>query len=217
MNPIFFVIFVVMGVATAIKFRSEIKAFLSAPVERGNTMTGWKAVAVFLLFLLPLFAGTLGLAGYTIGEAITPNKSDQTTIGTWVALLTVAFAAYLFFFSRPAEASGSRLSSTLVVSGAVCILGALALQFYLVHIASENSRRSAEIVAQNLDKPGITQAKVNVKTELPNTVKPLGYFAFLAGVWLAVVGIHIGVARRQPDPARETPIQPSVPAPSPPA
>jgi hypothetical protein len=154
-------------------------------------MTGRAVMVVVVLILIPLGVGTWILATYTIGESLYPRHG--VPIGFAVALLTVMMASYLLLLSDPPDVPNVAFGITLVVCGAVCILVAMILQFYLASLAGDNSRRIAELLAEALKQP---QARnVNLNTEFPQSVKVIPYLALFAGIWLAILGVRIGVAR----------------------
>jgi hypothetical protein len=156
-------------------------------------MTGRAVMIVVVLILIPLGVGTWILATYTIGEALHPNAA--TPIGFGVALLTVMVGSYLLLLSDPPDVPNVPFGITLVLSGAVCILVALIFQFYVASLAGDNSRRIAEMLAEALRKG--QPRNVNLNMELPQSVKVIPYMALFAGVWLAIMGIRIGVVRHR--------------------
>ncbi len=146
-------------------------------------------LAPALLLIVPIGIATWILASHTIGESLSPP--DARAIGFGIALLAVALLANLLFFSHVTERPGSRLGVTLVICGTLCVLGALALQFYLASLSADNSRRLAEIMGERLKtNPSVN---INLKGDYPETVRPIAYFVLLAGIWLAAVGIKVGV------------------------
>jgi hypothetical protein len=145
-----------------------------------------------------LGVGTWILATYTIGESLHPEHA--TPIGFAVALLTVMVASYLLLLSDPPDVPNVAFGITLVVCAAVCILVALIFQFSLASLTGDNSRRIAELLAEAL-KQGQPR-NVNLNTEFPQSVKVIPYLALFAGIWLAILGIRIGVVRRRV-PAKE--------------
>jgi hypothetical protein len=153
-------------------------------------MTNRAIFAVALVVLCPLGIGTWILAANTVGESLAPSNS--AAIGFAVALLAVMTAGYLLLFSQTTERPGSRLGQTLVVCGTACVLIAVALQFYLASVSSENARRSAEILGESV-RGGRNITNVNIRGDLPGSIQGVGYLALFAGVWLAAVGIRVGV------------------------
>lgn len=152
-------------------------------------MTNRAMVAFATLVIAPVGIASWILAAFTVGESLRPH--DSVPIGFAIALLTVALMAYLFFFSQVSERPGSYLGVVLVACGTLCILGALALQFYLASLTAENSRRLAEIMGERLKtNPSVN---INLKGDYPETVRPIAYFALFAGIWLAAVGVKVGV------------------------
>jgi hypothetical protein len=163
--------------------------------------------ALAALVIAPLSIATWILASFTVGESVSPRNSNL--IGFGIALLAVALLAYLFFFSRAAERPGSHLGAVLIICGTLCVLVALALQFYLASLSAENSRRIAEIMGERLKtNPSVN---VNLKSDYPESVISIAYFALFAGIWLAAVGIKVGVVPSGParaaaeGPLRESP------------
>lgn len=141
------------------------------------------------LVIAPLGIATWILATYTVGESIRPR--DSFLVGFGIALLTVSLASCFLFFGQFSEQPGSRLGAVLVVCGTLCLLGALALQFYLASLAAESSRQLSGIMAEQLKtNPSVN---LNLKGESPGTIEPISYFVLLAGIWLAAVGIKVGV------------------------
>ncbi|MGA2066019.1 MAG: hypothetical protein ABSG86_13685 [Thermoguttaceae bacterium] len=157
-------------------------------------MTNRALAAVGLLVIAPLVIATWILATYTIGQSLNPN--DSALIGFGIALLAMALLAYLVFFSQAAESPGSYLGVVLVICGTLCVLGALALQFYLTSVTAEHSRQLAEILGERLK----TNPSVNLhlSEDHPQTAGPVAYLTLLAGIWLAAVGIKLGVVRQEP-------------------
>jgi hypothetical protein len=157
-------------------------------------MTNRALAAVGLLVIAPLVIATWILATYTIGQSLNPN--DSALIGFGIALLAMALLAYLVFFSQAAESPGSYLGVVLVICGTLCVLGARALQFYLTSVTAEHSRQLAEILGERLK----TNPSVNLhlSEDHPQTAGPVAYLTLLAGIWLAAVGIKLGVVRQEP-------------------
>jgi hypothetical protein len=147
-------------------------------------------VATFFLVVVPVVVATGILATYTVGESLSPH--DAVTIGFGVALLAAATACSLLLLSNPTETPRTQLGITLILCGAGCILAALALQFYLASIAADNSRRLAEMLSERIRSGGT--ANVNLNANIPESVKPVGYFTLLAGLWLVAVGVRLAVA-----------------------
>jgi hypothetical protein len=142
-------------------------------------------LAVTLLVIAPVGIATWILASHTVGESLSPPNSTQ--IGFGVALLAIATAASLLFLSNITEKPGSRLGLTLVICGTACILVALALQFHVASLVAANSQRVTDILRER-------GGNVNLNVNLPESVRSISYFALFAGVWLAAVGIRIGVS-----------------------
>ena len=67
---------------------------------------------------------------------------------------------------------------------------ALALQFYVVSVVAANSQRATDILRER-------GGNVNWNVNFPDSVRSMPYFALMAGVWLAAVGIRIGVSRER--------------------
>jgi hypothetical protein len=156
-------------------------------------MTGRAVMVVVVLMLIPLGVGTWILATFTIGESLHPRYA--TLIGFAIALLTVMVASYLLLLSDPPDVPSVGFGITLVVCGAVCILVALIFQFYLASLTGDNSRRIAELLADAMKQP--QPRNVNLNTEFPQSMKVIPYLALFAGIWLAIMGIRIGVVRRR--------------------
>jgi hypothetical protein len=154
-------------------------------------MTGRAVMVVVVLILIPLGVATWILATYTIGESLYPNHA--VGIGFAVALLTVMAASYLLLLSDPPDVPNVPFGITLVICGAVCILVAVILQFYLASLTGDTSRRIAELLAEAL-KQGQPR-NVNLNTDFPQSVRVIPYMALFAGIWLAIMGIRIGVVR----------------------
>jgi hypothetical protein len=161
-------------------------------------MTNRAILAPIVLIIFPLGLATGLLATHTIGESISPSNSAG--IGFAVGLLAAVTAAYVFFFSSPAEATDARFSIVLVVCGTVCIVLALGLQFYLASLAGENSRRFAEMVADAVKRG--ERMNANWDLRFPDSVKGIAYLSLFAGIWLAAMGIRFGAARGHPAVAR---------------
>jgi hypothetical protein len=140
---------------------------------------------VTVLVIAPVGIATWILASHTVGESLDPRNA--TSIGFSIALLAIATAASLLVLSNATEKPGSRLGLILVICGTACILVALALQFYVTSVLAANSQRVADILRE---RGGNVNLNVNFES-----VKSISYFALLAGVWLAAVGIRIGVNR----------------------
>jgi hypothetical protein len=155
-------------------------------------MTNRSTLAVSLVILCPLGIAAWILGTHTIGISLSPN--NDVSIGFAVALLAVLSAGYLFLFSQMTERPGSRLGQTLIICGTACVLVALALQFYLAAISSENSRRGADILNESV-RIGRPMNNVNINTTFPKSVEGIGYLALLAGIWLAGIGIWVGVGQ----------------------
>jgi hypothetical protein len=157
-------------------------------------MTSRALVAFFLFVLCPLGIATGILAAFTVGESLDPRNSGA--IGFAVALLVVMTAAYLLVFAQMTEKPGSRLGQTLVICGTMCMLMAVALQFYLASVTAENARRLAEILSESV-RNGRPRTNVNIQGDLPRSIQGIGYLALFAGVWLAAVGIRLGVGNAE--------------------
>jgi len=156
-------------------------------------MTGRAVMVVVMFVLAPLGIATWILATHTIGASVHPEHA--MSIGFAVALLSVMVASYLLLLSDPPEVPHVGFGITLVICGATCILVALIFQFYLASLTGDNSRRLAELLREGVKKGG--PFNVNLNTEFPQPVKVIPYLALIAGVWLAVMGIRIGVPRRR--------------------
>lgn len=141
---------------------------------------------VAFLIIIPLAIATWILSSMTLGEQISPGA--DFVIGMAVAMLVVATSVSLLLLkTRP----NARLAFTLVICGAVCIVMALALQFYLASVAAEIDRRAADILAQNSHRQSF-HFNWN-RTQQSASVIAIGYFAFFAGIWMVATGIRIGV------------------------
>jgi MFS family permease len=149
-------------------------------------MTNRPMLAVTVLVIALVGIATWILASHTVGESLDPRNS--TSIGFSIALLAIATAASLLFLSNATEKPGSRLGLILVICGTACILVALALQFYVTSVLAANSQRVADILRER-------GGNVNLNFNLPKSVESIAYCALFAGVWLAAVGIRIGVGR----------------------
>jgi hypothetical protein len=157
-------------------------------------MTNRALMAVGSLVIAPLVIATWILATYTIGDSLNPR--DSALIGFGIALLAMALLAYLVFFGQAAERPGSHLGVVLVICGTLCVLGALALQFYLASVTEGHSRQLAEILGERLKTN--SSVNLNMTGDYPATAKPIAYFVLLAGIWLVAVGIKLGVVRQEP-------------------
>jgi len=155
-------------------------------------MTTRAMIPVVVMVILPLGIATWILGSYTLGESL--SRNDSCAVGLSVALLATATAAYLFLFAGAREKPHPRLGVTLAICGTACILAALALQFYVVSVSAENSRRAMEILGDSM-KTG-SAANVHWQADIPQMAKPATYFALFAGIWLAAVGIRIGVGHQ---------------------
>jgi hypothetical protein len=151
--------------------------------------------AVFLV-IAPVGLAVGILAAHTVGDAL--SQRDESVIGFAVALLAVATAAGLLLLYDPATPPVGKLGLTLVISGTACVLAAVALQFYLASVTAENTRRLAELVGEHIRAGRPTNFNVNANH--PPSVQGIGYLALFAGVWLAAVGVRIGVGRAPPAP-----------------
>lgn len=151
---------------------------------------------VTLFVICAVFVATWILATFTVGESL--SKQGSTLIGFAIALLLGALAVYWLLLSRGAEKPDFRLGVVLIACGTLCILACVALQFYLVSTIAEGKRQLAELMSQGLKtNPSFN---VNLTADYPHSVQPISYFALLAGVWLAAVGIKVGVARGNSSP-----------------
>jgi len=171
-------------------------------------MTKRATLAVVVIVLAPLGIATWILAAHTVGESLSPStvqsSAGAAAIGFAVALLAVMATGYVLLLSHPPEVPNLRFGSTLVICGSACVLVALVLQFYLAHLAGENSRRIAEIMSDGLKRG--ERLNVNLNAPFPESVKGVGYLALFAGIWLAAMGIRIGVGRIRPaEPAGGSP------------
>jgi hypothetical protein len=155
-------------------------------------MTPRALFAPFIIVIVPLWIATWILATYTVGESIDHHASGG--IGFAVSLLAVMAAAYVLFLASPPEEANTLFGVTLVVSGTACIFVALALQWYLASLAADHSRRVGELLGDGLKRG--ERLNINLDQKVPGSVTAVGYLALFAGVWLAVMGIRIGGARR---------------------
>jgi hypothetical protein len=160
-------------------------------------MTNRSIAATLLLIVFPLGLATGLLAAHTIGESISPSSAGG--VGFAVGLLAAVSAVYVLLFTNAGETGDVRFGIVLVACGTACILLALALQFYLAWLAGENNRRLAEMLADGLRRGERLNANLNWYT--PDTVKGIGYLSLFAGIWLAAMGIRLGVGRGRSAPA----------------
>lgn len=149
---------------------------------------------VIFFVIVPLGMATWILASHTLGESLYPRNA--ILLGFSMALLAMAAAASLLLMSGAAEQRGKRLGLVLILCGTVCILSALALQFYVVSVVAENNRRLTDILEERLRNSQSVKLDMNGKP--PESVNAIAYFCLFAGVWLAAVGIRIGVIRQDP-------------------
>jgi len=154
------------------------------------TVTNRAIIATSLFVIGPLGVATWILANFTVGRSLSQfHDEDSILIGFSIALLVVATAVSLLFLTNATEKPGSRLGLSLVLCGTACILVALALQFYFVSAVAANSQRVADILRER-------GGKVDLNFNVPKSVESISYCALFAGVWLAAVGIRIGVGRQ---------------------
>jgi hypothetical protein len=156
------------------------------------TRAGWISVGVLVIAVWVLGA-------HTIGEAVGGRQSEL--VGLAVALLA-GLAAYHLPSVRVPEPPAGRLAAWLVGGGVACVLGGLALQFYLAAQASDHARRAAD-VAEQAARGGQRVPDVNVRATYPGSVGAVGYGCVLAGVGAVVCGVRVGVSAGWPGPAAE--------------
>ena len=149
-------------------------------------MTTRAMLAVTVLVIAPVAIAAWVLATYTVGASLAPDNS--ALVGFTIALLVIATAASFLFLSNATEKPGSRLGLILIICGTACILIALALQFYVASLVAANSQAVADVLRER-------GGNVNLNVKVPKSVESISYFALFAGVWLAAVGIRIGVSR----------------------
>lgn len=155
-------------------------------------MTPRAMLAPFIIVIVPLGIATWILATYTVGESI--DQRASAGIGFALALLAVMAAAYVLYLTDRPDEANTPFAVTLMVCGTACIFVALALQFYLASLAADHSRRVGELLGEGLKRG--ERLNVNLDQKVPGSVTAVGYLALFAGIWLAVIGIRIGGARR---------------------
>jgi hypothetical protein len=169
-------------------------------------------LTIVVLVIAPIGIATWILAAFTIGENLSTH-GDSILIGFGIALLAVALLTYLLLFSQVTERPGSHFSVILIICGTLCILGALALQVYVVSVTAEGNRRLTEIMGEQLKtNPSV---RLNLDANYPKSVSTIPYFVLFAGLWLAGVGIKVGVVpgnltKAIPRPPREIDLPPEV-------
>ncbi len=141
-------------------------------------------MAKFMLFVLPLSVGLAILGHYAIARDLADDWRNNPIIGFAIFFVSIAILGWFFLFNEGPQNPSPPLAILLVFSGALCILVALFLQFYLAYLSGENTRMVAELLGQ---KGG----NVNLNMPLPGSVKPISYIAILAGIGFIALGIRM--------------------------
>jgi hypothetical protein len=141
-------------------------------------------MAKFMLFVLPLSVGLAILGHFAIARDLTDDWQRNPIVGFAIFFVSIALLGWFFLFNEGPQNPSPVVAILLVFSGALCILVALVLQFYLAYLSGENTRMVAELLAQ---KGG----NVNLNVPLPGTVKPISYIAILAGICFTALGIRM--------------------------
>jgi hypothetical protein len=157
--------------------------------------------------ILLLAIATWILGAMTVGHAVAPNEA--WAVGFALALLVVATAVCLWVLWDPNRGPVLPLGLALIGCGTACALVSVALQFYLASVASDSARRAGELVGQGM-RAG-QSVNVNVNANVPPSVVAVGYLALLGGLWLAAVGVRVGLGA-VPAPAASVP--PPLPRPA---
>jgi len=122
-----------------------------------------------LMSLAPFGIGVWVLATHTVGETLDP--AHATSIGFAVALLTVLGVGYIL--CAPTKPSMA-FALALVICGILSLADATLFQFYLASLPPPRTSRSAELMRFLIVSSCMT---------------------LLAGMWLILAGVCIGVAR----------------------
>jgi hypothetical protein len=162
---------------------------MSADRPAGPTGAPRVLLTFFVLIALTVAAGIL--AAHTVGQALAPRSADF--IGFAVALLVLAAAVGVWVLWDPTRGPVLPLGLALVGGGTACVLLSVALQFYLVSLTNDQSRRLAELLSerQKLNQQG----NINLNAPLPTSVEAVSYFALFGGLWLAATGVRVGIGR----------------------
>ena len=161
--------------------------FVVIAVSKTGGPAAVKRMLAFLLVLLPVSVGAGLLGNYTVGREITGHGGDPG-VGVGFGLTTFAVLVWFLFFSEGVQQPSPVFASVLVVCGTLCILVALALQFYMASLLGENSRRVAELLA-------LKGGNVNLNVELPGALKANSYLALFAGIVFVAFGIRMAAGK----------------------
>jgi hypothetical protein len=86
------------------------------------------------------------------------------------------------------------LAKTLIVCGTTCVVAAVAVLAYSMHLSAEDARDHRQQTVSLLGQPGV-QNVILSRWEPPNTA--LAWCSLLGGFGMAAVGIRVG--SRAPD------------------
>jgi hypothetical protein len=137
--------------------------------------------------LIPYSLAAFALATFTIGRAVGDNTGP--IVGLGVVGLTVLFIALLPWVRVREDLTG-RVALGLIAGGVVCAVAAVALQWHVISLAAEQSRRAAELVAAS---GGSGRSQVSV--EVPGSPAAFGYLCLLFAIGLVALGLRVASPR----------------------
>jgi hypothetical protein len=94
------------------------------------------------------------------------------------------------------------LAKTLISCGTACVVAALAVLAYAMHLSAEDARDHRQQTVSLLGQPGVNNVSLS-RWEPPDTA--LAWCSLLGGFGLAAVGIRVG--SRAPDTDQHSPVR----------